>query len=160
MRTLFFMGVIIALGLYLSQQEGFENGFFARIKANFGGKTELVIAIPQNIILHEEHKNLSVPLVLRLTNNTDAVEALTAPPCKEFRFLITTAGDAFKQSAGSDENCPATTATSRALGKGEVLQDLRQIFLETKRYQAGDYKLRVRFWGYEAEKTFSLVPPE
>lgn len=156
MRTLFFMALIILLGLYLREQEGFENGLFAAIKSGFGANTSLEMVLPQNIILHETHKTLSLPIVLRLTNNTDKLETLTAQPCKEFRYIITTDNDAFKQSAGSVKDCPSPQ-TTRALGKGETLQDLRQILLDTKRYEIGDYKVRVRFWGYEAEQDFSLT---
>jgi hypothetical protein len=67
-----------------------------------------------------------------------------------------TAEGAFVQSVVSPEMCeePLTRA---ALPKGDVLEEIRQIPLATNRYEAGDYRLRVKFWNYEGDAAFSLT---
>ena len=98
-----------------------------------------------------------LPVVLRLVNNTAETMPLTADgPCKIFRFFVTTKEGSFIQAMRAPEVCNEAQ-TRAAITEQDVIEEIRQVPLDSKRYSAGDYALRVKFWNYEGEAAFTLI---
>ena len=107
--------------------------------------------------LQRDLKTTALPVVLRLVNNSDNLVPLTADgPCKVFRYVVTTSDGGFIQAVRHAETCTARKTTS-AIAKNDVIEEIRQVPLDTERYQAGTYQLRVKFWNYEGQASFKLV---
>jgi len=47
--------------------------------------------------------------------------------------------------------------TSSFINPQENIEEIRQIPLDAKRYQLGQYRLMVKFWDYSGDATFNLV---
>lgn len=133
-------------------------GFYMRDNGRVGaGQIGLEVGAPIEHPLQEGFDTTPLPIVLRLVNNTDDTANLTADgPCQIFRYIVMTAGGAFVQSVSNPESCD-DTRTRAALPSGEVLEQIRQVPLATKRYQPGDYRVRVKFWNYEGDASFTLT---
>ena len=132
-------------------------GYYARDDGRIGsGEVGLEVGAP---ITHQlsNGKTTPLPVVLRLVNNTDETIPLVADgPCKIFRYVVTTSGGDFIQAVRTPENCSETREDS-ALAENDTLQEVRQVPLDTKRYAAGDYVVRVKFWNYEGKAAFELT---
>lgn len=133
-------------------------GFYLRDDGRVGaGQIGLEVGAPLEHPLQQAYDTTPLPIVLRLVNNTEETANLNADgPCKIFRYIVLTADGAFVQSLATPETC-ADTRTRAALAAGAVLEEIRQVPLATKRYEAGDYRLRVKFWNYEGEALFTLT---
>ena len=132
-------------------------GFWARDDGRVGNnEIGLEVGVP---IEHRltALKTTPLPVVLRLINNTDEMKPLTADgPCKIFRYFVTTADGGFVQAVRAPEICNETQ-TRAALAEQDTIEEIRQVPLDSKRYEAGDYVLRVKFWNYEGEAAFNLT---
>jgi hypothetical protein len=133
-------------------------GFYLRDTGRVGaGQIGLEVGAPIEHPLQQGFDTTPLPIVLRLVNNTDETATLTADgPCKIFRYIVMTADGAFVQSVTHPEICE-DSRTRAALPEGEVLEQIRQVPLATKRYQPGDYRVRVKFWNYEGDASFTLT---
>ena len=133
-------------------------GFFLRDDGRVGrGQIGLEVGVPIEHPLQTAYDTTPLPVVLRLVNNTDDIANLTADgPCKIFRYIVMTANGGFVQSVVTPDICNETR-TRAALAEGDVLEEIRQIPLDTNRYKAGDYRLRVKFWNYEGDASFTLT---
>lgn len=133
-------------------------GFFARDDGRVGsGETGLEVGVPIEHQLQTDLRVTPLPVVLRLVNNTDAIAPLTADgPCKIFRYVVTTEDGGFIQAMRRPEVCNETR-TQSAIAENDVLEEIRQVPLDSSRYQAGTYNLRVKFWNYEGSASFKLV---
>ncbi len=144
------LAVIVVVGLL---------GFFTRetedrvVRDTVG----LELGVPVEHPLLKEYKTISMPVVLRLVNNTDQKITLTADgPCKIFRFVITTKAGQFIQAVRQPETCTQSETTSSVEAQS-VTEEIRQIPIATGRYTSGDYILRVKFWNHEGSAPFRLV---
>ena len=133
-------------------------GFFARDDGRVGrGETGLEVGVPIEHQLQSDLKTTPLPVVLRLVNNSDNLVSLTADgPCKVFRYVVTTSDGGFIQAVRHPETCTESKRTS-AIAENDVIEEIRQVPLDTKRYEAGTYQLRVKFWNYEGQTSFTLV---
>ena len=133
-------------------------GFYLRDNGRVGaGQIGLEVGAPIEHPLQQGLDTTPLPIVLRLVNNTDDTADLIADgPCKIFRYIVMTAGGAFVQSVTIPETCD-DMRTRAALPGGEVLEQIRQVPLATKRYQPGEYRVRVKFWNYEGDASFTLT---
>ena len=132
-------------------------GFLARDDGRIGrGEIGLEVGVP----LEHRLTNFDVtplPVVLRLVNNTNETMPLTADaPCKIFRYFVTTKEGGFVQAMRAPEVCNETQ-TRAAIAEQDVIEEIRQVPLDTQRFSAGDYALRVKFWNYEGEAAFTLI---
>ena len=132
-------------------------GFLARDDGRIGsGEIGLQIGVPI------EHRLTAMdvtplPVVLRLVNNTAETMPLTADgPCKVFRYFITTSKGGFIQAMRKPEVC-TETQTRAALAEQDVIEEIRQVPLDSERYNPGKYVLRIKFWNYEGEAAFNLT---
>jgi len=133
-------------------------GYFARDDGRVGrGEIGLEVGAP---IEHQlgNRKTTPLPVVLRLVNNTDETMPLTADgPCKVFRYVVTTDDGGFIQAVRRPEVCNETVSRA-AIAENDVLEEIRQVPLDTARYSPGDYVVRVKFWNYEGQASFRLTP--
>ncbi len=132
-------------------------GFLARDDGRVGsGEIGLEVGVP----LEHRLTNIDVtplPVVLRLVNNTNETMPLTADaPCKIFRYFVTTKEGGFVQAMRAPEVCNETQ-TRAAIAEQDVIEEIRQVPLDTQRFSTGDYALRVKFWNYEGEAAFTLI---
>jgi len=132
-------------------------GFLAGDDGRVGnGEAGLEVGVP----LEHQLTRLDItplPVVLRLVNNTDETLPLTADaPCKIFRYFVTTKEGGFVQAMRAPEVCNETQ-TRAAIAEQDVIEEIRQVPLDTQRFSAGDYALRVKFWNYEGEAAFTLI---
>ncbi|MDA8776591.1 hypothetical protein N9Y79_03530 [Alphaproteobacteria bacterium] len=132
-------------------------GFWARDDGRVGNKEiGLEVGVP---IEHRltALKTTPLPVVLRLVNNTNEIMPLTADgPCKVFRYFITTSEGGFIQAMRKPEVC-TETQTRAALAEQDVIEEIRQVPLDSRRYKPGKYVVRIRFWNYEGEAAFTLT---
>lgn len=121
------------------------------------GEIGLQVGVPIQHALQAGAKITPMPIVLRLVNNTDTVAALTADgPCKLFRYVITTDDGSFIQAVRSPEVCNQTI-TRGAIAERDVVEEIRQVPLDTARYRPGAYKIQVKFWNYQGQAEFQLT---
>ncbi len=121
------------------------------------GEIGVQLGVPVQHPLLARNGVIALPVVLRLVNRTDTEQIITAPSqCDIFRFIVTYPDNNFIQSRGTPD-CPNPQAQSTVLAAGHMLEEVQNIALDAARYQAGDYKLHIRFWGYEADADFELV---
>lgn len=132
-------------------------GYFSRDDRRVGrGEIGLEVGAPI------EHKlsnfdTTPLPVVLRLVNNTAETMRLTADgPCKIFRYVVTTDDGGFIQAVRRPETCEETV-TQAAIAEDDVIEEIRQVPLDTARYRPGDYVVRIKFWNYEGQAAFRLV---
>jgi hypothetical protein len=132
-------------------------GFWARDDGRVGNnEIGLEIGVPVEHRL-TDYETTPLPVVLRLVNNTNETMPLTADgPCKIFRYFITTSGGGFIQAVRTPDICNETQ-TRAALANQDVIEEIRQVPLDSKRYAPGDYVVRVKFWNYEGEASFTLT---
>ncbi|MCH1487097.1 MAG: hypothetical protein L7V29_06130 [Alphaproteobacteria bacterium] len=132
-------------------------GFWARDDGRVGNnEIGLEVGVP---IEHRltALKTTPLPVVLRLVNNTNEIMPLTADgPCKVFRYFITTSEGGFIQAMRKPEVC-TETQTRAALAEQDVIEEIRQVPLESRRYKPGKYVVRIKFWNYEGEAAFTLT---
>lgn len=136
-------------------------GYYARDNARNGGRVgsndiglELGVPIEHKLT---DYKTTPLPVVLRLVNNTADTMPLTADgPCKIFRYFVTTTEGGFVQAARAPEICEETQ-TRAAIAEQDVIEEIRQVPLDSNRYQPGKYVLRVKFWNYEGTASFTLT---
>jgi len=121
------------------------------------GEIGLEIGVPVEHSLQAGYETIPLPVVLRLRNRTASQMALRAAnPCKVFRFVVTTSAGEFVQAGGVKEVC-TQVETSSFINPQENIEEIRQIPLDAKRYQLGQYRLMVKFWDYSGDATFNLV---
>ena len=132
-------------------------GFLARDDGRIdSGEIGLEVGVPMEHRL-TNFDTTPLPVVLRLVNNTNETMPLTADaPCKIFRFFVTTKNGGFVQAMRAPEVCDETQ-TRAAIAEQDVIEEIRQVPLDSKRFSAGDYALRVKFWNYEGEAAFTLI---
>lgn len=124
------------------------------------GEVGLQLGLPVEHGLTPELKTQPLPVIVQLVNRTDAAVKLVADaPCKIFRFVVTTPSGEFIQAMPQQEQCNDPT-TERILASGEMLEEIRQIPLDTARYAPGEYRVRVKFWGHQAGASFQLTGRE
>ena len=132
-------------------------GFWARDDGRVGNnEIGLEVGVP---IEHRltALKTTPLPVVLRLVNNTNEIMPLTADgPCKVFRYFITTSEGGFIQAMRKPEVC-TETQTRVALAEQDVIEEIRQVPLDSRRYKPGKYVVRIKFWNYEGEAAFNLT---
>ena len=132
-------------------------GYLARDDGRVGrGDIGLEVGAP---IEHQlsSYDTTPLPVVLRLVNNTSDTQALLADgPCKVFRYVVTSADGGFIQAVRRPEVCNETI-TKAAIAENDVIEEIRQVPLDTARYQPGDYVVRIKFWNYEGQAAFRLV---
>lgn len=144
--TTFAICLVIGITGYFLRDDG-------RVGRNAAG---LELGVPVEHQLQRGYATTPLPVVLRLVNNTGGLIDLTADgPCKIFRYVVTTPDGGFVQAVRRPEACAENT-TKSALAENDTLEEIRQVPLDTDRYQAGDYVLRVKFWNYESEARFTL----
>ena len=133
-------------------------GFLNRDDGRVGsGETGLEVGVPIEHQIQKRQKITPLPVVLRLVNNQNNAVALTADgPCKVFRYVVTTEDGGFIQAVRRPEVCTQTISSSE-LAANQVLEEIRQVPLDSNRYQAGTYNLRIKFWNYEGQASFTLV---
>ena len=133
-------------------------GYYARDDGQIGrGETGLEVGVPIDHQLQSDRKTTPLPVVLRLVNNSDAIVPLTADgPCKVFRYVVTTEEGDFIQAVRRAETC-TETKTKSAIAENDVIEEIRQVPLDSGRYRAGTYQLRIKFWNYEGQASFTLV---
>jgi len=101
-------------------------------------------------------KPIKLDLTVRLENNTEEVQALTAPTqCDVFRWFLTDDKKEFVQSQGDDKVCAQVTV-STALAARHVMTEKFPITLDPKRVHPGDYRFFVRYWGHEADVAVTI----
>ena len=132
-------------------------GFYWREDNSVGeGAIGLQVGVPIQHAL-QASKITPMPIVLRLVNNTDSVATLTADgPCKLFRYVVTTEDGGFIQAVRRPEVCEETI-TLGAIAERDVVEEIRQVPLDTARYEPGAYKIQVKFWNYEGQAEFQLT---
>lgn len=148
-RAAIIIGIVGAIAWYYAQNPQFLTGSDVILEIDAPGRVTPLIdgALPMEV-------------KLTLTNLTKKqVELVTSNPCKVFRWLILTAGGDFVQSKRTEEDCPAVTLNAMLEPNGTATEQFR-IDLDPARVQPGDYTLRVAYWGYEAEKSFRVMPKE
>lgn len=132
-------------------------GYFGRDDGRVGtGDIGLEVGAP---IEHKlsTYDTTPLPVVLRLVNKTNETMPLSADgPCKIFRYIVTTDGGDFIQAVRRPEVCNETT-TRAAIAENDVIEEIRQVPLDSKRYEPGDYVVRVKFWNYEGHAAFRLT---
>lgn len=133
-------------------------GYYLRDDGRIGnGETGLELGVPVEHRLQRGFEVTPLPVVLRLVNRSDKIVDLTADgPCKVFRYVVTTSDGGFIQAVRRPEVCEET-ATRSAVAENDTLEEIRQVPLATDRYSPGDYVLRVKFWNYEGQASFTLV---
>lgn len=133
-------------------------GFYMRDDGRVGrGQIGLEVGAPIEHPLQQNYDTTPLPIILRLVNNSDETANLIADgPCQIFRFIVMTAEGGFIQSVTKPETC-SKTQTRAGLPAGQVLEEIRQVPLATKRYRPGDYRVRVKFWNYEGDALFTLT---
>lgn len=139
--------VIITVLGYLNRDDG-------RVGS---GESGLEVGVPIEHQLQKNQKTTPLPVVLRLVNNSDTAIALSADgPCKIFRYVVTTEDGGFLQAVRRADSC-VDSITKSSIAANNALEEIRQVPLDTARYQAGTYTLRVKFWNYEGQAEFKLV---
>lgn len=132
-------------------------GYMARDDGRVGrGEIGLEVGAP---IEHQlsSYETTPLPVVLRLVNNTaETMPLLADGPCKIFRYVVTTDDGGFIQAVRRPETCNETV-TKSAIADNDVLEEIRQVPLDTNRYRPGDYVVRVKFWNYEGDALFTLT---
>lgn len=133
-------------------------GYYLRDDGRIGrGETGLELGVPAEHRLQRGYDTTPLPVVLRLVNKTDRIIDLTADgPCKIFRYVVTTPEGGFIQAVRRPEVCTETTDRA-AIAENDTLEEIRQVPLDTARYSAGEYVLRIKFWNYEGQARFTLV---
>ncbi len=114
------------------------------------------IEAPGKILFPKSNATVTMPVNVRLKNNTDETALLEVPtPCNIIRWYITNVDGDFVQ-APAKENC-AQVVMKANLPAGQVSEDELQIPLDTERYQTNTrYKLMLRYWGQDASKDFEV----
>jgi len=132
-------------------------GFYWRDDNSVGdGEIGLQVGVPIQHAM-QARKITPMPIVRRLGNKTEGVASLVADgPCKVFRYVITTADGGFVQAVRSPEVWDETI-TRGAIAEREVVEEIRQVTLDTARYQPGAYKIQVKFWNYQGQAEFQLT---
>ena len=126
----------------------------------FGPPVRLAVDAPPVLTLAAGAQQLSLPLVLHLTNQRRQPQFLNAPDCRPFRWLILTERSQFVQSQSAPAECaqepPPLELEARARHS-----ERRTLVLKAARYRAPQtYRVRVRFWGAESEARFQLIAAE
>ncbi len=148
-RSAIVIGVIAAIAWYYAQNPQILTGSNVILEIEAPGRVTPLI-----------DGSLPMEVKLTLTNlSKSQIELVTSNPCKVFRWLILTAGGDFVQSKRTEENCPAVTLNAILEPNGKAAEQFR-IDLDPARVQPGDYTLRAAYWGYEAEKSFRVMPTE
>lgn len=148
--TLALMAVIVILGFRMSREGRVADG-----------EIGLEVNVPATYIAPrlDDGIPMLLPVRVRLVNRRETPETLTAPTaCKIFRYIVLTGGGDFVQGAGQNRAC-AQEAQSASIDAGEAIEELFQLPLDAARFAAGDYKVWVRFWGYEATADFKVQLP-
>ena len=147
LTTLALIIVIAGIG-YLSRDDG-------RIGA---GEIGLQLGVPVEHMLTPERATQALPVIVQLVNRTNAAVKLTADgACKIFRFVVTTPDGEFIQAMRQGQTDCTENVTERMLAAGEILEEIRQIPLDTTRYAPGAYMVRVKFWNHQASAPFELT---
>lgn len=133
-------------------------GYFNQDDGRVGsGESGLEVGVPIEHQLQKNQKTTPLPVVLRLVNNSDTAIALSADgPCKIFRYVVTTEDGGFLQAVRRADTCD-NGITQSSVAANTALEEIRQVPLDTARYAAGNYTLRVKFWNYEGQAEFKLV---
>ncbi len=146
--TLAIILVIIVLGIYYraDNTEGVPEG-----------ETGLQVGVPVSHALPAGYDTIPLPVVLQLLNRTDSEAKLhAAGPCRIFRFVITTHDGEFVQAKRYGEEC-TQQPVAHNLAAGETLEEIQQVPLDVRRYRAGKYVVRVKFWNYEGSAEINLT---
>lgn len=144
-RSLIYIGVIISIA-YLARQSGLITP---------DEPVTVEMEMPSTILIPGDTGPISVPVTVRLKNNTSAVTNLEAPTtCHIFRWFITTTGGEFIQSEG-EANCVAAVITA-TLPAGEVYEEEMELAFDSGRLRGGvEYLLMFRFWGQDGRAKFT-----
>lgn len=114
------------------------------------------IELPEQIMVPKSNRTVSLPVSVRLKNNTQETALLEVPsPCNIIRWFIITKDGEFVQAAG-EEVCTQIVMKAN-LPAGQFSLDDFVIPLDTQRYEAGvHYRLMVRYWGEDGSKDFEV----
>lgn len=144
--------IIIFLGvaLYLRDQNTISEG-----------EIGLELGVPQNHAFVSAGGVVPLPVVVRLKNLTGSDMELKAEnPCRVFRFIVTDRNGTFIQASGSAPECEIQPSERIIIPDGQVIEEIKIVELDAKRFQEGAYLIQAKFWGYVADETFNLVPNE
>lgn len=101
-------------------------------------------------------KPIKLDLTVRLENNTEETQALTASTqCDVFRWFLTDDKKEFVQSQADDKVCAQVTV-STALAARHIMTEKFPIELDPRRVHPGDYRLFIRYWGHEANAAVTI----
>lgn len=96
-------------------------------------------------------KPIAVDLALTLENGGKEGIALTAPTaCEVFRWFLTDTENEFVQSQADAEVCAQVTVSTYLDGR-HAMKETFPIKLDPARVKPGEYRIHVRYWGYETE---------
>ena len=114
------------------------------------------IEAPAKIVFPKGNAAVTMPVSVRLKNNTEEAALLEVPtPCNIIRWYITNADGDFVQ-APAKENC-AQVVMKANLPAGQISEDEVQIPLDAARYQPDTkYKLMLRYWGQDGSTQFEV----
>jgi len=122
------------------------------------GEIGLELGVPTNHAMVSAGGVIPLPIVVRLKNLTgNDIMLKVANPCKLFRFIITDRNGTFIQASGSAPECETQPSENSIIGHDQVIEEIKIVELDAKRYQEGAYLIQTKFWGYSAEGNFNLV---
>lgn len=144
-RALIYIGIVISVA-YMAEQSGMITP---------DEPVTVAMEMPSPVFLSGDAGLISVPVTVRLKNNTSTATNLEAPTtCHIFRWFITTTTGEFIQSEG-DTNCVAAVMTA-ALPAGEMYEEEMELAFDQQRLRGGvKYLLMFRFWGQDGQAEFT-----
>ncbi len=99
---------------------------------------------------------IPVTLALRLTNLSKEGAALTVPSkCETFNWFLTGLDNEFVQSQADAADCPKQSV-STWLDANKAMEETQILPLDPKRVHPGEYRLHLRYWGYELVKDITI----
>jgi hypothetical protein len=114
------------------------------------------VEMPEKILFPKSNTTVSLPISLKLKNNTGDTATLEVPtPCHIIRWYIIGMEGEFVQ-APAEEACSQVVMRA-SLPAGHFSEDEFTIPLDTQRYHAGQhYKLVLNYWGQDASHEFEI----
>ncbi len=116
----------------------------------------LEVEIPQTVSPLAGESTVPLDITLRLENRSDeAVDLVARNECEVLRWFLLDAAGSFVQSQLM-EGC-GDTAIADIIGPENTLVRTTTLSLDSGRIYAGEeYHLRLRFWGYEVQESFTV----
>ncbi|MSP42676.1 MAG: hypothetical protein EXR08_04835 [Alphaproteobacteria bacterium] len=114
------------------------------------------VEMPDKIVFPKSNSTVTLPVSLKLKNNTRDTVVLEVPsPCHIIRWYVTGMEGEFIQ-APAEEAC-AQVVMRANLPAGHFSEDELTIPLDAQRYHAGQrYKLMLNYWGQDGSHEFEM----